>query len=611
MRPGTIFDWIDQSGISKEITQIPVMPLMLTGISSDKGPEDLRVVSGEDFYKLYGYDISYERHGQPLLQAANIIDNGGELLLKRVVAEDATLANAYVVAKVSAKSTQKTNSDGQPLYTDSSTHEETTDPGDSNEAIMINSAEITYSVETVKNVKTLKEVVTAVEEKLDKAGSDGKFTYPLFVIADNGRGKSTKRFNITPDYTVSKNIGFMMYYLNEFGDYDKDSESTRFTVDNDKIFSNESMNFTEKSKRMNQIQGSAIESGIEAFVAKISEITGVKESELYTLDVLFGKTRKSENLDYIKVTDSSVVLNRDGGFVLESGTNGAFGDRPFGTPQYSEQLVKFFNGTFDDTIFDVDRYKIDVCLDANYPVEVKKAIVELADFREDFFFFRDLGLNNDTYDTIVFAASELPKSKFVGDYIQTFDVIDSFTKKHVKVTILFCMARALIEHLNNNRNAPVCGIKYGITFPEAVEDTLNFAPKFTPYADQKDALDDLHLNYASYLNGVLTMETEYTSQAEYTQLSYINNILSIQEVIHDVRDKCPRFRYQFITNDDLETYRKNVEEVINQYTDRFASLDFVYTQDDVMVNNKIFEASIKCTFKNFVQTEIFHIYALS
>ena len=62
MRPGTIFDWIDQSGISKEITQIPVMPLMLTGISSDKGPEDLRVVSGEDFYKLYGYDISYERH---------------------------------------------------------------------------------------------------------------------------------------------------------------------------------------------------------------------------------------------------------------------------------------------------------------------------------------------------------------------------------------------------------------------------------------------------------------------------------------------------------------------------------------------------------------------
>ena len=94
-------------------------------------------------------------------------------------------------------------------------------------------------------------------------------------------------------------------------------------------------------------------------------------------------------------------------------------------------------------------------------------------------------------------------------------------------------------------------------------------------------------------------------------MSYINNILSIQEVIHDVRDKCPRFRYQFITNDDLETYRKNVEEVINQYTDRFASLDFVYTQDDVMVNNKIFEASIKCTFKNFVQTEIFHIYALS
>lgn len=611
MRPGTIFDWIDQSGISKEITQIPVMPLMLTGISSDKGPEDLRIVSGEDFYKLYGYDISFERHGQPLLQAAYIIDNGGQLLVKRVVASDATLANAYVLAKVSAESTQKTNADGQPLYVDSITHEETTDPGDSNEAIMINSAKISYSVESIEGAKTLNEVVTAVESKVDNKGSDGVFAYPLFVITDNGRGVSTKRFNIVPDYTVSKNIGFMMYYMYAIGDYDKDTESTRFTVDNDRIYSNESMSFTEKTKNMTQVQGSAITNGIESFVAKISEITGVSESELYLIDVLFGKTRKSETLGYIKFADDSAVLNRDGGFTLKSGTNGLFGDKPFGTTEYTKQLVEFFNGTFDDSVFDVDRYKIDVCLDANYPVEVKKAIVDLVEFREDFFFFRDLGLDNDTFDTIVFSAQELPKSKFVGDYIQTFQIVDSFTKKHVKVTILFALARAIIQHLNNNRNAPVCGIKYGITFPEVVDGTLNFAPKFTPHADQKDELDDLHLNYASYLNDVLTLETEYTSQVEHTQLSYINNILSVQEVIHDVRDKCPRFRYQFITNDDLETYRKNVEEVINQYSDRFASLEFVYTQDEVMVNNKIFEASIKCTFKNFVQTELFNIYALS
>lgn len=173
------------------------------------------------------------------------------------------------------------------------------------------------------------------------------------------------------------------------------------------------------------------------------------------------------------------------------------------------------------------------------------------------------------------------------------------------------MARTLINHLKNNRNSPVCGIQFNHIFTEAIEGTLNFAPKFTPTEDQKDKLDDLRLNYASYLNDELTLETEYTSQPEFTQLSYINNILSIQEVIRDVRNRCPRYRYQFITNDDLETYKNNVESIIKQYASSFATLEFEYTQDDVMVQNKIFNASIKCTFKNFVQTEIFDIYALA
>ncbi len=611
MRPGTIFNWIDQSGIQTAINEIPVMPLMLTGISSDRGPEDLRVVYGENFYKLYGYDISFERHGQPLLQAANIIDNGGQLLVKRIVAHDAKLANAVISVKVTAKSTQKLNSNGQPLYKEKNTGKETTDPGEGNEKIMINTAELTHVVETIPNVSTIAEVKTAAEGKLDDKGTDGSFKYPLYVVTDNGRGKSSKRFNITADYNVSKNVGFMMYYMNAIGEYDKNSESVRFTVDNDKVYSKESMSFTEKLKNMTQINGSAIEHCTDKFFDKLAEITGVAKSELITLDVLFGCTRKGEALNYVSIANDSISLNQENGFALESGDNGTFGDAPFGTEEYKTQMVNFFNGTFDDSIFDLDRYKIDVCVDANYPVEVKKAIVDLVNFREDFFFFRDLGLDNDSYDTIVIAAEDLPKSKFVADYIQTFEIIDNFTKKHDKVTINFGLARALITHLNNNRNAPVCGYKFNITFPEAVEGTLNFAPKYTPVEDQKEKLDDLHLNYASYLNDVLTMETEYTTQEEYTQLSYINNILSIQEVIHDVRDKCPRFRYQFITKDDLETYRKSVEEVINQYTDRFESLEFEYTQDDVMVSNKIFQASIKCRFKNFVQTEIFNIYALS
>ena len=610
MRPGTIFNWIDQSGISRAITETPVMPLMLTAFSSDKGPEDIQIVSGEDFYRLYGYDISFTRHGQPLLQAANIIDNGGELMCKRVVAPDATLANAGVIAKVTAKSVQKVNADGELLYKNPSTQEETSEE-EGNDPIMINAAEISYEVQTVENVKSLEEVVTTMEGKIDTAGQSGTFTYPLFVIVDNGRGASTKRFTITPDYTLSKNLGFMLYYLNIIGDYDEDSESVRFSMDEDKVYLEESMSFTEKAKTLNQCNGASIAEGIQGFVNKVAEITGVEVSQLYLIDSLFGNTIKGQSLNYIITKEGSVLLNQEGGFELKSGTNGTFGETPFGTEGYKQELIKFFNGTFTDSIFDVDRYKPDVCVDANYPVEVKDAILELANFREDFFFFRDLGLDNDTFDTITYAAAERPKSKFCADYIQTYQIVDPFTKKHIKVTFTYGLARTLIDHLNNRRNAPVCGLIYGMTYPEAIEGTLNFAPKYTPTEDQKDKLDDLRLNYASYLNDVLTLETEYTNQEQYTQLSYINNILAIQDVIHDVRNRCPAFRYQFITNDDLETYRSNVESIISQHADKFATLEFLYTQDDVMAQNKIFQASIRCTFKNFVQTEIFNIYALA
>jgi len=609
MRPGTIINWHDQSGIQKVITDDPVKPLILAAFSSDKGPEDIRTISGEDWYKLYGYDVSFEKHGQPLLQAANAIDNGAQLLCKRVVASDATLANAAIVAKVKSVTKQKTNAEGEPLYT-TSTGEETTESA-GNTPININVAEITYSCETVQNIKTLAEAVTAMESKIDTVGSDDTFTYPLFVVTDNGRGVSKKRFSITPDYSVSKNLKFMLYYLNAIGDYDKDSDSMRFCLDEDKIYNQESMSYTEKCKTLTQIKGASISGVLSQFLDKVASITGVAKDELNANDVLFGKDIKGNKIDYITVAEDSIVLNQESGFELKSGSNGKFKDQPFGTQEYEDQLVAFFNGKFDDSIFDVDRYKPEVCLDANYPLAVKNAIVELANFREDFFFFRDLGLENDTYDTIIYAADQVTKTKFAADYIQTFEVIDPFTRKHVKVTMTYVLARTIVNHLKNNRNSPVCGIQFDMVFPEVIEGTLNFAPKLTPSEDQKEKLDDLKLNYASYLNGELTLETTYTSQEELTQLSFINNILSIQEVIRDIRNRCPRFRYQFITNDDLETYKNNVENVIKQHVNSFASLEFEYTQDDIMVQNKIFNASVKCTFKNFVQTEIFDIYALA
>ena len=83
MYPGTNVNWYDQSQIdqSATITSIENRPMFMVVSSFDKGPEDLREVEAEEFAYLYG-KMSFEKHGQNSIQAQNIINAGGKLLVR-------------------------------------------------------------------------------------------------------------------------------------------------------------------------------------------------------------------------------------------------------------------------------------------------------------------------------------------------------------------------------------------------------------------------------------------------------------------------------------------------------------------------------------------------
>ena len=609
--PGTIDNWIDQSGTKSQPTaEKTPNPLLLTAAAFDRGPEKITRVVGQNFYKLFGYFIDFEKYGQAAIQAANIINNGGELMIKRVVAKDATLANIVIVAKVSTDRVQKTDKDGKPLYIDSVTHEETTDPGESNEKVMINIAKTKFELVTVTGKKTQAEIAEEARKSFVENEDENIFTYPLAIIVDNGRGVSTKRFGIDPQYGISKNQNFMIYRFKYLGSEDLDAESVYFALTPGVIYLEKSMDIGMASTEMLQCRAEALEECVDAFYARVSEISGISVDELYKIDVLFGKDSKGAPVQGYALDETSQNLGITMGFGLESGTNGAFGDKPIDTDEYEQELVEFYNGTFDSDIFNLDMYKPDACIDANYPYAVKKAIYDLAKFRKDFYFFGDLGLDVNTFENAQIKMLDMPRDKFTGWYGQSYQILNPFTKRRINVTISYGISRCIIDHLNTKRNTPYCGILYGWTFPEAIEGTVNFTPKITPVTNQKIALDDIRLNYASVLNNVLTMETEFTSQAELTQLSFANNVIAIQAIVKDVRDNCPKFRYSFISTDDLQSYKKAVNRIINKYTGWFESLEFVYVQDDIMKANKIFEASLKVKHKDFVQSEILNIYTL-
>ena len=121
----------------------------------------------------------------------------------------------------------------------------------------------------------------------------------------------------------------------------------------------------------------------------------------------------------------------------------------------------------------------------------------------------------------------------------------------------------------------------------------------------------MHINYASYIDNQLVIESLYTSQEKNTQWSYINNIMSIQEVVKAIRIRCPVIRYTFIEGEDLERYRADVEEVIAPFRNNFKTLELEYVEDPTYSANKIFYAALKVVYKDFIQTEWFTITALA
>jgi hypothetical protein len=174
------------------------------------------------------------------------------------------------------------------------------------------------------------------------------------------------------------------------------------------------------------------------------------------------------------------------------------------------------------------------------------------------------------------------------------------------------LAGKFCKHFINGVARPFCGQTYGITWTtdEVIEGTVNFVPKNVPAVDQKQWFDDNRINYVSYYNGLLSMESQYTSQERYTQLSWLSNVLNVQSIIREIRVQCPKNRYKYIDTKGLANYQKDVQTLLNKHSADFQEISLVYAKDWNYENNKIYYAYIYVRFKNFVQSEIFRITAL-
>lgn len=610
--PKSRFEIVDQTHIQEIRTEAAPNPtcVIMLAYTSDKGSEEWENMYGlTEFTKAKG-GISFTKHGQAQLLAAEVLRAGGYVFGKRMVSEDATLANVTVKGKV--------------IVTDGVAY-------------------IYIYTSSAVNCATLAQAAESGYGTFDPS-ADGNSDFPLFTIAAAGRGRSNLSFRIVPEYSSSKSTSIIRYSLEVYENSEM-VESIMFTMNPEIIIDDKAQSIQSKiNTNSDQVRCKMFEDGIHGFVSAINSVATIDGqpiglSNIVNMDYINGYDRrgavamgnvvsvataaKDETLqsewEANKPSDVSVAydLSDVACIPLVNGSYGKMGDSPIDNPAEYEKLLLGAWGKdteseqYDPIIYDLDAYKPDAAIDCNYPVSVKNAIIDVCDFRGDMVFLADLGTKYKDLKSIIQASLDVNPSRYCAVYHNFFDIVDPYTKRQITVTMPFLLAKKLVAQVSQGVGRPFAGISNNLTFPDIIDGTVNFLPVTVPGEDQKQKLVDANINYISYYDGVPVMETMYTSNDEYTQLSYLHNILAIQEVIKAIRTRCPKTRYTFLDGNDLEEYITDAEAVIKQYSTNFKSITIQYMADEKYESNNVFYATIVVQFRNFIQEEYFKVIAIS
>lgn len=612
--PKSRFEIVNQTQISTVDTVSNNAPvaLYMQPYTSNKGTEEWELLTTFEGFTDAKGGMSFNKHGQAQLTVAQALKGGAYVLGKRLVSEDAALANTTVLAR------------------------------------LVKVDNVTYVYMYTKSGVDCRDFESACEVGYGSfdAEAEDVTDIPLFTIAPKGRGESLLFFRINPISVTSKNKKSSKYirYSFEVMEGNETLESIVVTMNPEIVIDDISQAMNIKiNSNSNQVRVKLYEDGVYKLVGELAKTAvdgdgnNIPAAELINMDFVNGYDRSgtvsvggivtvaqndgSESSEWAanKPADIEVVYDLADavGIPLTNGSYGTMGNSPMSNPEEMEKMLLATFGKdmesslFDSLIYDLDAFKIDAIFDCNWSMKVKNAIIDLIDFRGDMVFLADLGTTANTLSLIKEVTEEISESNYCSLYHNYFKVYDPFTKKEITVTMPYLLIDKMTNHITKGVGRPFAGIANSVYFPNIIEGSVNFFPVEIPGEDQKQELADINVNYLSMYDGVPVMETLYVNDSEYTQLSFLHNIMAVQEIIKLIRTRCPRTRYTFLDGDDLETYIADVQAIITEYSTNFKSISCEYMADEAYEQNNIFYAVLKVQFKNFIQEEYFKIIAIS
>lgn len=531
------------------------------------------------------------KYGQPVLNAwSSIVDSYSHAYCMRVMPTDACYANIIVSLKY------KVTDDGLATKV------------------------VTESVGGLNDVSKFSSIMDSKIE--DSPDAEDYKTTPLFGIVSKGRGKygNSYRIRLTPVSSKKVNQVYKFYRL-ELLDIDEGNTVVEAFEGTLYDYAINSISYLMSDVADGETSGSTKitiynnEEAIEKIFTEYQLAAPSDKDMTYLLmDPIFGVNLDKTTQEFIKpqpITETSVALDRLDGVPLSGGNEGSLEKPPEGKTVddvIEELYIKAFAGQIDRSILSTRRTPVKLMLDAGYPINVKRQMVQLGLKRYDAMIHLDSGLISTVDEALSFADETADLNyRIVSKEFQHFEIRDPFSGKRVPVTITYHLANALAKHIElYGLGVPFTGETYA-TLTGAIKNSL------VPIIDEsdedvKEALYDARLNYYEAISeNVFAKATQQTAQDVLSDLSEEHNMMIVLEIKDIAERETIARRYNFADAEDRALFKEVLNERVRYMRELVQELDVLYNMSETEEKKSIIHCYIDVTFKSIFKSSIIEI----
>lgn len=522
-----------------------------------------------DYLEEFGIP-NYTLYGQPGYMPYTALESGfAKVACMRIMPDNATYSNTIIIAKVKPE----TVTTGELPNQVTTKH-------------LLVKLESIY-IDNLTDPNSLALEMGALAKPSPDVDDEGFSTYPIIGLRCKGRGKygNTLRTRFVTDKLSDADNEFKNYIV-EILDSEKGlvkKETFRSTLNPESIVSRISL-FLDDVLNDSDEPSKLIESYVDSI--NLSEIYNLyldqlseeekKDAVPYeSFDFLTGTQKDNKKIPHYSVDADSLPLDRTDGILLSGGIDGSFSAETSIANREAAmdtEYIKAFEGAgkyADSGIKSKRRVPCELILDANYSMEVKRAMATLAINRYDARCILDAGILS-TVTQVNAWMSEVASihDQIISKECQHYKIRDPFNGKTMPVTATYFIAQYLPPHYRVFGNqVPFVGEQYA-KLNGHVKNSLK------PVIDADDLAikDQLYTGKVNFFECIaednFIRGVQITSDAQFSDMSEENNVAVMLEMKRKIEEYVASKIYNFAEAEDRKRFTEDGERMFAEYRGR-------------------------------------------